>query len=91
MSGWDVKLKTKPPVRFGPRIQVIIGAEEPSSEAPLAEQIRAYRRVHGLTQAQFGALFGVSPATVSDWELGRSRPSVLDLKQDSYFYPLAIP
>jgi len=80
---WE-KGRTKPPIRFWPRIQVIVGAEELAEDTPLSERILAFRRAHGLTQAQFGDLLGISQGTVSDWELERSRPKKgHNLKQGS--------
>jgi putative transcriptional regulator len=36
--------------------------------------IRALRTRMGLSQAQFAARFGLPPATLKNWEQGRSRP-----------------
>jgi transcriptional regulator with XRE-family HTH domain len=36
--------------------------------------VRAVRRKLKLSQAQFAAKFGFSPATLRNWEQGRSRP-----------------
>lgn len=38
-------------------------------------KIRAYRRDTGLTQAQLGAMLGVTGNTVNNWEAGRTEPS----------------
>jgi putative transcriptional regulator len=42
-------------------------------EVPLVD-VRAVRRKLKLSQAQFAAKFGFSPATLRNWEQGRSRP-----------------
>jgi putative transcriptional regulator len=42
-------------------------------EAPVVD-VRAVRRKLKLSQAQFAAKFGFSPATLRNWEQGRSRP-----------------
>ena len=36
--------------------------------------VRALRRNLGLSQSQFAAKFGFQPATVKNWEQGRTRP-----------------
>ena len=41
---------------------------------PQRSDVRAVRRKLGLSQAGFAARFGVSPATVRNWEQGRRRP-----------------
>ena len=40
------------------------------------EYIREYRRKNSLSQAQLGALLGVSPQAVSKWERGESYPDI---------------
>lgn len=42
-------------------------------EVPLVD-VRAVRRKLKLSQAQFAAKFGFPPATLRNWEQGRSRP-----------------
>ncbi len=39
-----------------------------------APDVRAIRRKLGLSQAQFAAKFGFQPATVRNWEQGRTSP-----------------
>lgn len=46
-----------------------------------ASRIRALRVKHGLTQARFAELMGVTFVTVSRWENGQSRPSRLALQR----------
>jgi len=41
-----------------------------------ASRIRRYRLRHGLTQAAFASIVGVSQRTVSRWERGEDRPSL---------------
>lgn len=45
------------------------------------EKIRAYRRAHGLTQEQFGALLGVSAQAVSKWEREECHPDIIFLPE----------
>jgi len=42
-------------------------------EVPVVD-VRAVRKRLGLSQAAFSAKFGVSPATLRNWEQGRVRP-----------------
>ena len=37
--------------------------------------VRAVRRRLGLSQSEFAAKFGFQPATLKNWEQGRTRPS----------------
>ncbi len=47
------------------------------SHPTIAQRIEAYRRAHGLTQAELASLILVSTITVVRWENGSSRPSPL--------------
>ena len=40
----------------------------------IAENIRRLRKRHGLSQAEFGAIAGVSDKAVSTWETGAKEP-----------------
>ena len=40
----------------------------------IADKIKAYRRQHALTQAEFGQLLGVSAQAISKWENGSAIP-----------------
>ena len=42
----------------------------------IADKIKTYRRTHGLTQADFGLLIGVSPQAISKWERGECYPDI---------------
>ena len=42
-------------------------------EIPVID-VRAVRQKLGLSQSQFAAKFGFSPATLKNWEQGRTRP-----------------
>jgi len=43
------------------------------NRAPIIE-VRALRQKLGLSQSQFAARFGFTPATVRNWEQGRTQP-----------------
>ena len=42
----------------------------------ISDMIKAYRRRHKLTQAQFGDVIGVSPQAVSKWERQECYPDI---------------
>lgn len=42
----------------------------------ISERIRAYRKEHRLTQAEFGDLLGVSPQAISKWEREECYPDI---------------
>lgn len=41
---------------------------------PISENIKRLREAHGLTQAQFGKIAGVTDKAVSTWESGKKEP-----------------
>ena len=43
-------------------------------QVPLID-VRAVRRQLGLSQSEFAAKFGFQPATLKNWEQGRTRPN----------------
>ena len=45
------------------------------------KRIKHFRINQGLTQEQFGELFGVSKAVVNNWEHNRNRPNKNNLKK----------
>lgn len=58
----------------------------------LGEEIRFYRKKKGLTQTEFGALFGMSKQAVYSWEIGLYSPdiSVLIKMADYFQIPVCI-
>jgi DNA-binding XRE family transcriptional regulator len=42
----------------------------------IADKIKAYRRQHALTQADFAQLLGVSPQAISKWERCECYPDI---------------
>ena len=42
----------------------------------IADKIKAYRRQHALTLAEFGQLLGVSPQEISKWERCECYPDI---------------
>lgn len=52
----------------------------------LGQEIRYYRKKKGLTQTEFGALFGMSKQAVYSWETGLYSPDIsVLLKMSDYF------
>ena len=66
-----------PPVEYWPRLLKLVGKDALPPDAPLADRLRTYRRAHGLTQAELGALLGISQNVVWAWERGRRSPITL--------------
>ncbi len=48
---------------------------EPAPEAMKPEQLKRLRKKHDLIQAELAALIGVSPASITSWESGKTSPS----------------
>ena len=58
-------------------IAIANGSAAPSTyriHVPAEVNVRAIRRKTGLSQIQFAARYGFTPARIRDWEQGRSRP-----------------
>ena len=47
----------------------------------IADKIKTYRRTHGLTQAEFAQLLGVSPQAISKWERCECSPDITMLPE----------
>jgi DNA-binding XRE family transcriptional regulator len=47
----------------------------------IADKIKTYRRTHGLTQAEFAQLLGVSPQAISKWERCECYPDITMLPE----------
>ena len=60
------------------------------NDYPFGNYIYEKRRAAGLSQAQVGALVGVSAKAVSKWENGRSKPTTETLKKLALLYGASI-
>jgi len=58
-----------------PFVVAFLGYVPFGTDGSLAEKLRAYRRVHGLSQVRLADLIGVDPSTVWHWERGRTQPT----------------
>jgi DNA-binding transcriptional regulator YiaG len=58
-----------------PAVVAFLGYVPFGTDGILAEKLKAYRRVHGLSQVRLAGLIGVDPSTVWHWEQGRSQPT----------------
>ena len=68
--------KTKPEVRYWPKIILFLGFDPSPTGVSLSEKLKVYRRRHGLSQAKLAMLLGVDEASIGDWEKGVSNPSL---------------
>ena len=50
-------------------------------DMPFGEFIRKKRRLLGMNQTDFGALFGISKEAISKWELGATSPAIETARQ----------
>ena len=72
---WE-KNRVEPSLAQIPRIIEFLGRNPSEKKTEnLAERIREYRRIQGLTQEKLSEQLGVDPATLADWERGRHQPS----------------
>lgn len=56
---------------------------------PIGENIKHLRESRGLTQAQFGAIAGVSDKAVSTWESGTREPRMGVIEKISQYFGIA--
>lgn len=56
----------------------------------LSENIRAFRRAHGLTQEQLAEALGVTVGAVSKWESGTSTPDIGTIADIADFFALSV-
>lgn len=73
VTNWEVGRST-PVLRYMPGIIRFLEYVPFSADGALAEQLKAYRRVHGLSQKRLAATIGVDPSTVWHWEQGAGQP-----------------
>ena len=77
VKNWEVG-HTDPALWFVPRIIRFLGYvsfDTTRDSSPLADRLKAYRRLHGVSQKQLATRFGVDPSTILQWEHGKSRPN----------------
>lgn len=67
--------RTKPAVRFVPRIIRFLGFDPFPRGESFPDRIRAARHRLGLTQSELGRLLGMSEGSVSDLERGLQKPA----------------
>ena len=58
-----------------PAVVAFLGYVPFGTDGSLAEKLKAYRRLHGLSQVRLADLIGVDPSTVWHWECRNSSPS----------------
>lgn len=74
IKNWESN-ETMPTVRLMPKVIEFLGySPYDLADMSCAEEIKARRKMLGLTQAQIAAQLNVSPETIVDWEKGRTRP-----------------
>jgi transcriptional regulator with XRE-family HTH domain len=72
---WEAN-KVQPSVAQIPKVIEFLGRDPFESEARnLADKIKNYRRLHGLSQKKLSEMLGVDLTTLAGWERGKHRPS----------------
>ena len=67
------------PIRFNRGYLPLLTRRCPVNEYPFHARFIQLRREHHLTQKQIGEALGLSPVTISGWELSRSQPDAQTL------------
>ena len=76
VTNWELN-RTAPALRFIPKIIQFLGyvtCDATRDSSPLAHQLKAYRRIQGLSQKRVAAALGVDEGTLRRWERGTSTP-----------------
>jgi DNA-binding XRE family transcriptional regulator len=93
ITGWE-KGYFAPHITVLPRIIAFLGyTPEPYSTASgtVAERMKCYRQVHGLSQEKFARLLGVDETTVMNWERGEHVPSKKLMQKFATLFPQTRP
>jgi len=71
---WE-KNRVKPSLAQIPKIIEFLGRDPFQAEAEnLADNIKDYRRLHGLSQKKLAVLLGIDQKTLAGWERGENQP-----------------
>lgn len=73
VTNWELS-RTRPELRFLPRIFAFLGYDPRPNGATLAEQLVLCRTARGLSREAAARLLGVDPGTLWRWETGQRRP-----------------
>ncbi len=74
IRNWEVG-RNQPAQWQWPGIVRFLGYVPFGMNGDLGERLKAYRRVHGLSQTRLAAILRVDPSTVWHWEQGRRQPT----------------
>ncbi len=75
VRNWEVG-RNAPAQWQWPAIVAFLGYVPFSTHGDFREKLKAYRRLHGLSQTRLARMIGVDPSTVWHWERGDSQPNV---------------
>jgi transcriptional regulator with XRE-family HTH domain len=72
---WE-KTRVQPSLAQIPKIIEFLGRDPFARKTEdLAEKLREYRRVHGLSQKKLASMLSANPSTIGSWERGKYRPT----------------
>lgn len=77
---WEVG-RAAPALRQWPALIRFLGYRPFSVNGVLPEQLKAHRRIHGLSQKRLAVMLGVDPSTLARWERGRGEPGAAHAKR----------
>ncbi|HLC40839.1 MAG TPA: helix-turn-helix transcriptional regulator [Methylomirabilota bacterium] len=75
IRNWEVD-RNAPAQWQWPAIVGFLGYVPFSTDGDLSDKLKAYRRVHGLSQTRLAAILEVNASTVRHWERRKSQPTV---------------
>ena len=76
VTNWE-KNRCRPKLYLIPRIVRFLGYNPFTSaeRGVIGERIKAWRRLHGLSQKKLAQQLGIDPTTLARWEKDQARPS----------------
>jgi transcriptional regulator with XRE-family HTH domain len=76
VTNWE-KGRCQPKLYLIPRIVQFLGYNPFNSAetTTIVERIKAFRRLHGLSQKKFAKVLKIDPTTLARWEKGKATPS----------------
>ncbi len=74
IRNWEVG-RNAPAQWQWPAVVGFLGYVPFTTDGTVPEKLKAYRRVHGLSQIRLAGVIGVDPSTVCHWEQGKSKPN----------------
>jgi transcriptional regulator with XRE-family HTH domain len=74
VHNWETNLRN-PTLKYLPAIYEFLGTSPRPQSGSIGEQLRQYRRMHGILQEEMAKRLGIDPSTLARWERGERQPA----------------